>query len=232
MKESHHTNPAAKAEHGSITSYVIGFVLSIIFTIIPYHLVVNKVLTGNVLLAAILVIAVWQMIIQLVFFLHLGRGPKPLYNVVFFFATAGVVVITIAASLFIMANLYRTMSPQEFVIRQSQEENIAQINGKETGACTELRNNHAIVISGAVQSLGVISAERCDTLTFINEGKTAHEIAFGTHPEDTSYGGLFEVHVDAGKSEVVTLNEVGNFTFHDHSNDNIFGSLSVQQRSQ
>src|SRR5690606_8104840 len=138
-KDSLPKSQTANEEHGTIKSYVIGFVLSLIFTIIPYHLVANKVLTGNSLLFAILAIAVCQMIIQLVFFLHLGRGPKPFYNVVFFVATGGTIVVVIGASLFIMDNLYRTMSPQEMIVKQSQEENIAQISGKETGACNELR---------------------------------------------------------------------------------------------
>ena len=70
-----------KAERGTITSYVIGFLLSLVFTAIPYYLVVNKTVEGNTLLATILGFAVLQMAVQIFFFLHLGRGPKPLYNV-------------------------------------------------------------------------------------------------------------------------------------------------------
>ena len=86
-KKSH--KPTPKSEHGTTRSYVIGFVLSLIFTVIPYYLVTNKTIAGSALLATILGIAVLQMFIQIFFFLHLGRGPKPFYNVVFFFATAG-----------------------------------------------------------------------------------------------------------------------------------------------
>lgn len=227
--ETPHTKHSAKDDHGSIASYVIGFILSLVFTIIPYHLVANKVLTGNALLLAILAIAVWQMIIQLVFFLHLGRGPKPFYNVVFFFATAGTIVIVIGASLFIMDNLYRTMSPKELVLKQSQEENIAQIGGKETGACTELRTSHVITLGNDAQKPGVIETERCDTLTFINKDDFAHEIAFGTHPDDISYGGLDKVVIDSGKSETITLNEAGEFVFHNHAAENLDGYLIVRQ---
>ena len=95
----------SKSEHGTATSYVIGYVLSLLFTVIAYLLVANKTFSGNKLLMAILGIAVVQMFVQIFFFLHLGRGPKPLYNVVFFFATAGIIVIVIGASLLIMNNL-------------------------------------------------------------------------------------------------------------------------------
>lgn len=225
----HHNKQATNEEHGSVASYVIGFILSLLFTFIPYYLVVDKVLTGNALLLAILGIGVIQMIIQLVFFLHLGRGPKPLYNVVFFFATAGVVVVTIGASLFIMNNLYRAMKPEEFVLRQAQEENIAQINGKETGACTELRKNHIIPVGSNLSLPSTVDAKRCDTISFVNEDTVEHEIAFGTHPDDTSYGGLFEVVVRSGRPEIITLNETGNFTIHDHMDTNLTVYLNVSE---
>lgn len=216
-KKSSSAKSIAKGEHGTIASYIIGFILSLIFTIIPYYLVVNKVLTGTALLLAILTIAVWQMIIQLVFFLHLGRGPKPFYNVVFFFATAGTIVVVIAASLFIMDNLYRTMSPQELVLKQSQGENIAQIGGKETGACNELRKSHVVTISDGVATPNSIQTDRCDTLSFVNQDGVTYEISFSTYSDDVSYGGMDKVVIGSGKSETITLNESGDFTFSDRS---------------
>lgn len=225
-----HKKHIANDEHGTISSYVIGFILSLIFTIIPYFMVVNKVLTGNSLLLAILGIGVLQMIIQLVFFLHLGRGPKPFYNVVFFFATALTIIVVIGASIFIMDNLYRTMSPKEFIIRQSQSENIAQISGNETGACVELRKTHNITINGGVSSSNIIEAERCDTISFINEDQIDHEIAFGEHPEDPSYGGLFELFVESGETEIMTLNETGEFILHAHSSPDILINLLVAEQ--
>lgn len=227
MNHTNHPKTQAKDDHGSIASYVVGFVLSLIFTIIPYYLVVNKVLVGNTLLFTILAIAVWQMIIQLVFFLHLGRGPKPFYNIVFFFATAGVIIITIGASLFIMDNLYRTMSPKELVLRQAQEENIAQISGNETGACVELRTSRVLVLNSEMILPALVEAGKCDKLTFLNETGQDVKIAFGTHPEDTSYGGIDEVLVKAGESETITLNETGEFRFHDHNNSLLEGRIVV-----
>lgn len=218
----------SKEAHGTITSYVIGFILSLIFTIIPYHLVVNKVLSGNVLLAAILGIAVLQMAIQLLFFLHLGRGPKPLYNVVFFFATAGVIVITIGASLFIMNNLYRNMTPQEYTTKLAQDENISQIGGKDTGACNGNKDNHVVVIRDDEVRPVLTEANRCDTLTLINEDDKDREITFGTHPQHESYGGLDTIELDGNRPEIITLNETGSFIFHDHLDETVFGRFTVK----
>lgn len=225
MSKATHNHP--KSEHGTTQSYVIGFVLSLIFTIIPYHLVVNKVLTGNTLLATILGIAILQMFIQIFFFLHLGRGPKPFYNVVFFFATAGIIVIVIGASLFIMSNLYHNMSPHEVIKKQAQDEGIAQIGGEKTGACGQLRNNHVVTISGGIASPNHIEAQQCDTLTFINKDGLKREMVFGPHPNYHSYGGEDKTLLDDTRAETITLNESGGFMFHDHLHPTLSGHLTV-----
>lgn len=215
------------SEHGTTRSYVIGFILSLIFTIIPYYLVVNKVLAGNMLLAIIMGIAVVQMFIQIFFFLHLGRGPKPFYNVVFFFATAGIIVLVVGASLFIMNNLYRNMSAEEVIRRFAQREGIAQVGGAETGACQENKANHIITISDSAVSPTEVQAKRCDTLTFINDDTKYREITFGQHLEHVSYGGEDYVVLDDGRPETITLNESGAFTFHDHREPSVAGRFLV-----
>lgn len=222
-------NSAHKGEHGTISSYVVGFILSLIFTFIPYYLVVNKVLSGSSLVLTIIGIGIAQMVIQLVFFLHLGRGPKPFYNVVFFFATGGAIVVVIGASLIIMDNLYRNMSPEEAITRIAQEENIAQLGGEETGACIENKESHLVTLENGTVTPAFTAANRCDTLTFINKDDFAREIAFGTHPEDISFGGMFEVGVRVGRSETITLNQVGSFSFHDHRDANVSGYFSVAE---
>jgi cytochrome o ubiquinol oxidase operon protein cyoD len=214
-------------EHGTTKSYVIGFILSLIFTIIPYHLVVNKVISGDALLATILGIAVLQMAIQLLFFLHLGRGPKPLYNVVFFFATAGIIILTVGASIFIMNNLYRNMLPEEVTKKLAQEEGISQIGGEETGACNELRNNHIVTILEGVINPVRTQAELCDTLTIINKDGFKRQITFGSHPAHGSYGGEYELFVGSDP-ETITLNETGDFIFHDHLDPDVVGYFSVE----
>jgi cytochrome o ubiquinol oxidase subunit IV len=217
-------------EHGTTQSYVIGFILSLIFTIIPYYLVVNKVLTGNTLLVTILGIAVLQMFIQIFFFLHLGRGPKPFYNVVFFFATAGLIVVVVGASLFIMNNLYRNMSPGEVTRKLAQKEGISQVGNEPTGACQENKDNHIVVIKDGVASPGIVQASRCDTLTFLNEDEITREMVFGPHPDHHSYGGEDRVVLEDRHSETITLNETGNFMFHDHLDSEVTGYFTVAPR--
>ncbi len=214
-------------EHGSVRSYVIGFILSLVLTAIPYYMVTEQLMTGRTLLLIILGIALAQMFVQIFFFLHLGRGPKPLYNVIFFGATAGLIVLVVGASLLIMDNLYRNMSPQEITVRMAQEENIAELNGLSTGACQGNNANHIVVISSESVQPQYIEASRCDTLSFAVEDGEDHMIMFGSYEEPVSYGGMYDVIVRSDRSKIITLNEVGNFTYHDHSNPDIIGSFSV-----
>lgn len=227
--EKHKKGITPESEHGTISSYVIGFVLSIIFTIIPYYLVVNEVISGTSLTITILGIAVLQMFIQIFFFLHLGRGPKPLYNVVFFFATAGIIVIVVGASLFIMQNLYRNMSPSEYIRRLAQEENISQIDGQETGACNELKESHIIRIKDSKVDQTFTYAYMCDTLTFINEDDEERLLAFGNQGNVVSYGGNFEVKLSKGDPETITLNQAGTFTFRDFYDSFVVGQFTVEE---
>jgi cytochrome o ubiquinol oxidase operon protein cyoD len=88
-----------------LTSYVIGFVLSIILTFLAYVLVVNHILEGALLVAVIVGLAVIQLFVQLFFFLHLGKESKPRWNLIVFAFALSVVVIIVFGSLWIMNNL-------------------------------------------------------------------------------------------------------------------------------
>ena len=88
------THPAENTKK-TLWSYVIGFVLSLVFTIDAYLLVTSKSVTASALFAVLLTLALLQMMVQIFFFLHLGRGPKPLYNVAFFIGTVGIIVVVI-----------------------------------------------------------------------------------------------------------------------------------------
>lgn len=214
-------------EHGSISSYVIGFILSLALTVIPYLMVTRGIMSGTTLLLIILGLAVVQMFVQVFFFLHLGRGPKPLYNIVFFVMTGAFITIVVGASLLIMDNLYRNMSPAEVTTRMAQEENIAEINGIPTGACQGNNANHEMFVSGTV-SPQLIEANRCDTLTLKSSDGKSHEFVFGTEESPLSYGGQYEIAMRSDRAKIITLNEVGSFTFYATDDPTITGTFTVK----
>lgn len=226
-KTSHKQSNHPTGEHGTMKSYVVGFILSLIFTAIPYYLVVQKVITGNTLLATILGIAFLQMAIQIFFFLHLGRGPKPLYNVIFFFATVITIMVVVLGSMFIMNNLHYNMSPAEVTKKLAQDEAIYQVGGEKTGACQGTLANHKVTISNNKVSPLYTDARLCDTLTFVNEDNVTRDIAFGPHPGHENYAGESEIIVQKGRTKTITLNEKGAFIFHDHLDPEVKGHFFV-----
>jgi len=94
-----------KTAHGSVTSYVTGFVLSVIVTVAAYLAVVNDVLTSQTLMIVIVGLAIVQLLVQLVFFLHLGQESKPRWKSIVFLFMLVVLVILVFGSLWIMNNL-------------------------------------------------------------------------------------------------------------------------------
>lgn len=101
-------------DHGTTSSYVIGFVISIGLTLNAYYLVVNKVVAGNTLLLALGGLAAVQLFVQLYFFLHLGKGPNARLNKLLFSLMFIIVVIVVGGSLWIMKHLnYHNMTPAQ-----------------------------------------------------------------------------------------------------------------------
>lgn len=94
-------------------SYVIGFVLSLICTMVAYLLTINHVLSKNWALAIVIaVLAITQAATQLILFLHVGREAKPKLKLLVFGFMMVVIVILISGSIWIMHNLnYRMMTP-------------------------------------------------------------------------------------------------------------------------
>lgn len=106
---SHNVKTTASYSEGSIRLYVTGFVLSILLTIAPYYLVTEKVLDGMSLLLTLAGFAVGQIIVQLFFFLHFGKGPGARWNVIVFLFMLLIVFIVVAGSIWIMDNLNYNM---------------------------------------------------------------------------------------------------------------------------
>lgn len=92
----------------SLRSYIIGFVTSIALTLGAYALVVSDALARAETLTVIVVLALLQIAVQLVCFLHLGAETDRWRGATFGFA-ALMTAIVIGGSLWIMSNLNERM---------------------------------------------------------------------------------------------------------------------------
>ncbi|XQW83582.1 cytochrome o ubiquinol oxidase subunit IV [Thalassotalea piscium] len=65
--ETHHD-----ASHGNVKTYLIGFALSVILTVIPFYMVMSGDYTKTTTLWVILSLAIIQILVHLKYFLHLN----------------------------------------------------------------------------------------------------------------------------------------------------------------
>lgn len=91
--------------------YIIGFVSSIVLTIIAFGIVSlhlethHEIPSHEIIVPVLLGLAVVQLFVQIIFFLHLGKESKPRLNLMAFLFMLLVVVIVVFGSLWIMQNL-------------------------------------------------------------------------------------------------------------------------------
>ncbi|PZP40090.1 MAG: cytochrome o ubiquinol oxidase subunit IV [Pseudomonas fluorescens] len=109
----HHDDHAA---HGTLNTYLIGFALSVFLTIIPFWLVMGRPLEGvfdtNVPVAFLLLaFAVVQMVVHMVFFLHMSPKSEGGWTLMALFFTLILVVIVMSGSMWVMYHMNTNMMP-------------------------------------------------------------------------------------------------------------------------
>ncbi len=95
--------------------YVAGFTLSLLATLATFGLVWLRPegLSSVGLVGLLLTLALGQLLVQLVYFLHLSEEKKPRPHTLSFVFMSMVVLIIGLGSLWIMANLDYNMTPHE-----------------------------------------------------------------------------------------------------------------------
>lgn len=112
-----------------IRAYTIGFGLSLVTTVGAFALVMsNTGLSRSATIAGVVLLALCQLGIQLIYFLHLGREAKPRLNVMAFAFMTMVVLIIGLGSLWVMHNLDYHMMPHDLESHMEKEENITNDN--------------------------------------------------------------------------------------------------------
>lgn len=97
------------ASYGTYQSYTVGFVSSILLTLLSFFLVAYSALPPKTLYVVVSVLAITQLFMQLVFFLHLNAHSKSAWNLLSFLFTLVMVLILVFGTMWIMYNLYAKM---------------------------------------------------------------------------------------------------------------------------
>ena len=110
--DSHDHHDDGPVSHSTFKGYMTGFVLAVILTAIPFWIVMAKVFDKpNTTALVILAFAVVQIVVHMVYFLHMDAKSEGGWNMLALIFTLVVVVITLAGSLWVMYHMNTNMMP-------------------------------------------------------------------------------------------------------------------------
>lgn len=110
--EPHHHESEDGHAHGSLREYLIGFGLSVVLTAIPFWLVMTGALgTPQATAFAILGFAVVQVVVHMIYFLHMNTRSEGGWTMMALIFTIVIVVIALTGSLWVMNHLNNNMMP-------------------------------------------------------------------------------------------------------------------------
>jgi len=106
-----HDHAHDAAGHGTVGSYLFGFVVAVVLTAIPFGMVMMHAMPVATLLPTIIALGVVQIVVHLVYFLHMNTSSGQVWNNAAFVFAVIVVGILIAGSLWVMYHLNTNMMP-------------------------------------------------------------------------------------------------------------------------
>lgn len=113
-----HDHAAAEIPHASMRDYAIGFTLSVVLTAIPFWLVMAGPLPAAITVAIIMAFAVAQIVVHMIYFLHMTPKAEGGWSMTALVFTIIVVAIMLAGSLWVMHHLNTNMMPMPHDVSQ------------------------------------------------------------------------------------------------------------------
>lgn len=109
--EHDHDGHTSFVTHYSMKDYAIGFVLSLILTVIPFWLVMGNVLPPETTKYVIMGFAAVQFVVQMIYFLHMNSKSEGGWNMMALILTVVLLVIVLAGSIWVMTHMNANMMP-------------------------------------------------------------------------------------------------------------------------
>jgi cytochrome o ubiquinol oxidase operon protein cyoD len=111
-------------EHGGVAQRVIGYLiglgLAILLTATSFFVAGTNLVWQPSIPVALVVLAIAQMGVHLVFFLHITTGPDNTNNVLALAFGVLIVILLMGGSLWIMANLNHNMMPMDQIMQMQR----------------------------------------------------------------------------------------------------------------
>lgn len=100
------------APHGSLRAYLVGFLLSVFLTAIPFWLVMSKTIgSPTVTVIVIMIFATAQILVHMTCFLHMTPRVEGGWSLTALGFTVTLVVVTLVGSVWVMYHLNTNMMP-------------------------------------------------------------------------------------------------------------------------
>lgn len=110
-----HADHASPAE--GLISYAVGLGIATVLTVVAFALAQTHMVWGPSIPVALAVLAVGQMAIHLIFFLHLTSGPDNVNNIMALAFGIVIVFLVVIGSIWIMYHLDYRMMPMAHALR-------------------------------------------------------------------------------------------------------------------
>ncbi|WP_122560102.1 cytochrome o ubiquinol oxidase subunit IV [Pseudomonas viridiflava] len=100
---------SAGTSHGSSRSYMVGFILSVVLTLIPFLLAMYPALPRMTTLWLVVLTGLIQIVVHLKFFLHLDTAAEQRWNMRALIFSLIIIVLLVGLTLWIMFSIHHNM---------------------------------------------------------------------------------------------------------------------------
>jgi cytochrome o ubiquinol oxidase subunit IV len=154
-----------------LKSYLLGLGLSILLTAVAFFLSGTSLVWGPSIPVALIVLAIAQMGVHLVFFLHITTAPDSVNNVLALAFGVLIVILILGGTVLIMATMNRNMAVSDGTMRMHLENGLGTRGVTARGVVAPAALAAIVArVSGAVQSVD------CDVKTKVKAGQTCAKI--------------------------------------------------------
>lgn len=118
-------HPGQGAPQGTRKSYLTGFALAVILTVIPFGLVMSGALPKGGAALLVIAFAALQIVVHMVFFLHMNSRAEGGWIMLSSIFTVVLVVIALTGSLWVMYHMNANMMPMPMSTPAAAEAGVA-----------------------------------------------------------------------------------------------------------
>jgi cytochrome o ubiquinol oxidase operon protein cyoD len=112
--------PGEEETTEGVGTYLIGLGLATLLTVVAFFISGTTLVWGPSIPVALVVLAIAQMGVHLVFFLHMTTGPDNVNNVMALGFGVLIVLLLLTGSLWIMAHLNHNMLPMDQIMQMQR----------------------------------------------------------------------------------------------------------------